>query len=42
MLLEKSENLLEFSVRRLVIYTIKISKFDFPRSGYVWYVKNEM
>ena len=40
MLLEKFENSLELSVKQLLI--INFSKFDFPTSGYVWFVKNQM
>ena len=41
MLLEKYENALKFSVEQLVIQSSLVSS-TFPRSDYVWCVKNQM
>ena len=42
MLLDKSENLLELSVKQLVMESGLASKPYYPRSGYISYMKNKM
>ena len=41
-MLKKSENLIEFSFKQLVMQSRLASSIFRPRSGYVLYVKNEM
>ena len=41
MLLKKSENLVELSVKQSVIQS-SLAIFDSPKSDYVWRVKNQM
>ena len=42
MLLDKSEDLLQLSVKQSAMKSRSASKPYFPRSGYIWYVKNQM